>query len=304
MQLRHTAAEVNRELEARRFNEASRRIYHFVWNQICDWYIEFSKPMLNGERGKDACDATHATIYVVLAHALKLLHPFMPFATEEIWHALPNSKGSIMSQPYPEFGDADDDWTVDYESALFVNLMIERAEPLFTHSQPSLSRFKEASENAQALIAVIDTLRTVRGENGIKPRTKVNAFIAAPDAALRTLYGEHESQLAIQTLAGVETITIEAHHGKQEGEAHGVGGGFEVFIPLAGMIDVDAERQRLERETKKISAEISKLAAKLANPNFTGKAPAAVVEKNRGELATLETQLAKLNASLRQLSGA
>src|SRR5262249_41380659 len=137
-----------------------------------------------------------------------------------------------------------------------------------------------ALTQAQRLIAVIETLRTVRGENGIKPKTKVNVAIATPDAAMRALYGEQESQLAVQTLAGVEQIELVAQHAKQEGEAHGVGDGFEVFIPLAGMIDVDSERQRLERETKKVAAEIEKLAAKLANPNFTGKAPAAVVEKN------------------------
>jgi valyl-tRNA synthetase len=85
---------------------------------------------------------------------------------------------------------------------------------------------------------------------------------------------EQDGQLAIQTLAGVESITVDSRHAKQEGEAHGVGSGFEVFIPLAGMIDVDSERQRLERESKKVSAEIDKLSAKLANPNFTVTASA------------------------------
>jgi valyl-tRNA synthetase len=263
---------VHRELDGRRFNEASKALYHFVWHEVCDWYVEVSKPMLMGERGAEAQAAAHATLYVVLGDALKLLHPFMPFVTEELWHALPVQEGHLISQAYPE------------------------------RNQRSVDEV--ALDQAQRLIAVIDTLRTVRGENGIKPRTKVNVVIATSDATLRTLYGEQDARLAIQTLAGVDEIALAAQHAKQEGEAHGVGSGFEVFIPLAGAIDVDSERQRLERETKKVSSEIEKLSAKLSNPNFTGKAPPAVVEKNRGELAGLQTQLAKLNASLRQLSGA
>ncbi|HEX7926626.1 MAG TPA: class I tRNA ligase family protein, partial [bacterium] len=267
--LQRTADEVNKELDARRFNEAAKALYHFVWHELCDWYVEISKPMLFGERGPEAQAAAHATLYAVLGDALKLLHPMMPFVTEEIWEALGIAKEPLIIQPYPEAGQ----------------------RPVDT----------AALTQAEQLIGLIDVLRTVRDENGIKPKTKVNVVIAAPDEALRKLYGEQESQLAIQTLAGVEAITLQPQHAKQEGEAHGVGGGFEVFIPLAGMIDVGSERERLQRETKKISAEIQKLAAKLANPNFTDKAPAAVVEKNRGELNVLETQLEKLNASLRQL---
>jgi valyl-tRNA synthetase len=267
--LERTAELVGKELESRRFNEACRALYHFVWHELCDWYVEISKPMLMGERGPDAQAAAHATLYAVLADALKLLHPFMPFVTEELWHALPVGAGEVITQQYPEAGRR----AVD-ETAL---------------------------TQAQNLIDVIDTLRTVRGENGIKSKTRVDVSIVAPDAALRALYGEQESRLAIQTVAGVSALRLEERHTKQEGEAHGVGNGFEVFIPLAGAIDVDSERQRLEREGKKVSAEIERLAAKLANPNFTGKAPAAVVEKNRGELAGLQTQLAKLSDSLRQL---
>src|SRR5262249_54857319 len=138
--------------------------------------------------------AAHATLYAVLGDALKLLHPFMPFVTEELWHELPTHQGDVIIQAYPEQGQRPVD-----EAAL---------------------------TQAQQLIEVIESLRTVRGENGIKPKTKVSVDIATPDAKLRALYDEQDSRLAIQTLAGVDTITLAPQHAKQEGEAHGVGNGF------------------------------------------------------------------------------
>jgi valyl-tRNA synthetase len=265
--LQRVTDEVHEELEARRLNEACRTLYQFVWHELCDWYLEISKPLLGGTPGQAA--AAHATLGLVLAASVKLLHPFMPFVTEELWHALQPDGGDAIVQPYPEPG------------ALPVD--------------------ERAVSDSRRVIALIETVRTVRGESGIKPKTRINVSVAAPEDALRALYAEEESRLAIQALAGVEEMTLAAQRAKAEGEAHGVGNGFEVFIPLAGMIDTAAERQRLEREAAKIATEIGRLSAKLANPSFTGKAPAAVVDKSRADLAGLQAQLTKLHESARQL---
>jgi valyl-tRNA synthetase len=268
---RQVAGEVHGYLEQRRFNEACRVLYAFVWHELCDWYLEISKPMLFGERGAPAQAAAHATLHAVLGDALKLLHPFMPFVTEELWQALGRGPDSIMVQPYPA---------------------ADGAPP----EEPALGQ-------AQRVIELIETARTVRGENGIKPRQKIALVVSSPDAALRALLDDEESRVAIQTLVATESLAVVAAHGKQQGEAHGVGNGFEVFIPLADLIDVGAERQRIGKEADRTRALIERLAGKLANPAFTEKAPAEVVDKNRAELAALREQLGQLSDSLSRLPG-
>jgi len=141
----------------------------------------------------------------------------------------------------------------------------------------------------------------MRGENGLKPKQKITAIIVGSSGFLEILSRNSRYRRAIQTLAGVETLLFEAGHDKQPGETHGIGMGFEVFANLEGAIDVGQERERLAREISKLRPQVDKLHAKLANPGFVDKAPAAVVEKNRAELAGLQAQLDKLSQSLTQL---
>jgi valyl-tRNA synthetase len=263
------AQEANRFLDQRRFNEAARALYHFVWHELCDWYVEIVKPLLNGEAGPEAQAAGHATLYAVLAHALKLLHPLMPFVTEELWQVLPTTEGSIMVQPYPNGGNGTGE-----DSAL---------------------------AQAQAIISVVEAVRTVRGESGVPPRRPIDVVVAAPQASMRELMQQHE--LILKTLANIGDLTLAGSFEKQEGYGHGVGEGFEVFLSLAGAIDVEQERQRIGKELDRTRDKIAKLDAKLRNENFLARAPGEVVDKNRQELSALEAQLAKLTDGLNRLPG-
>ena len=265
--LEQVAGEANEYLEQRRFNEAARALYHFVWHELCDWYVEIVKPLLNGERGEAPQAAAHATLHAVLAASLKLLHPIMPFVTEELWQQLPGTEGSVMVQPYPAGGNG---------------------EP---HA--------EALEQAQQIIDVVQTVRTVRGENGVRPRQSIDVVLASGSAARRELV--ERERLIVCTLAGIGELTLAEAFDKKEGYGHGVGDGYEVFLSLAGVIDVAQERNRIGKEVSRTEERIGRLAGKLENKSFLDKAPAEVVEKNRQELSALQAQLEKLNEGLSQL---
>ena len=275
--VRQVAGEVRGFLEERRLDEACRVLYGFVWHEYCDWYVEISKPALNGELGETAQRAAQGTLHHVLMESIKLLHPLMPFVTEELWSALPRGEGSIMVQPFPgSNGEA----------------------PLGGAWEAELA---PAMAEAERLIALIQTVRTVRGENGLKPKQKVELTVVTGDEALKKALREEE--IVVRTLGGIAGISFSGGLTEREGLGHGVGDGFEVFLSLAGMIDVDAERTRLGREVEKARSRIDQLNRKLENPAFLGKAPPAVVEKSRQELGGLETQLTQLSESLEQLAG-
>jgi valyl-tRNA synthetase len=272
--LNDTATAANRHLEDRRFNEACQLLYHFAWNDFCDWYLEISKPILNGDEGAAAQTAAHACFQYVLGQILKLLHPFMPFVTEELWQALGNAE-SIMIQPYPA-------------AAAAVFATTEERNP-------------RAEQEVATLIEVIQAIRNVRGEHGIKPKQRIPVVLKGQPAQVGHLNENSLYRNVVTTLAGLETLRFNPEHRKQQDEAHGVGTGFEVFVNLTNLIDHDAERQRLAREIDKLRPQVDKLAAKLGNPAFVDKAPATVVAKNREELAGLQAQLDKLGQSLSQL---
>ncbi|HKJ00736.1 MAG TPA: valine--tRNA ligase [bacterium] len=273
--LYQVAGEVRTYLDQRRLNEAYRSLYGFVWHEFCDWYVEITKPALGGEQGPQAEQAALATLHHVLAESLKLLHPAMPFVTEELWSELPGREGSIMVQPFPRpehlpaLGGA---WAQDQQAAV---------------------------REAQQLIDVIQTVRTVRGESNVKPRQRIDVTVVPEDGTLRGLV--ESEQPTVVTLAGIGELAFAERFAEREGYGHGVGHGFEVYLSLAGLIDVEAERQRIGKELEKTEARIRQLAGKLENPAFVDKAPAAVVEKSREELSALQSQLAKLNESLTQL---
>jgi valyl-tRNA synthetase len=270
-ELLRASEQVNKHLEGRRFNESCLAIYHFIWNSICDWYIEISKPMLNGDEGESAQMAAHACLHFVLTSALRLLHPFMPFVTEELWHAL-GQADSVMIQQFPN---------------------------------EVLPDFKGHDSNAEyhvnTVIEVIGVIRNLRGEYNIKPKQKVSVVVKGQKALVGHVYENSAYRKVVQTLAGVDTFQIDPEHQKIDAEAYGVGTGFEVFVNLAQAIDVGQERERLTREIGKLRPQVDKLQAKLANPGYVDKAPAVVVEKSRAELAGLQAQLDKLSQSLTQL---
>ena len=268
--LQRVAQATGRSLEQRRFNDACREIYAFVWHEYCDWYLEIVKPVLYGDFGGEAQTAALATLRHVLGESLKLLHPFMPFVTEELWERLPGSEDSIMVQPYPE------------------------GEPARIDAR--------AVADAQSLIEVIGAVRGVRGENLIKPKQKVDLIVATPSSALRELLRTEQAIFA--ALAGTGSIQVVERLQKRDGHASAVGKDFEVFLSFEDAVDAPQERERLGKELEKTRGKIVKLAAKLDNPNFVEKAPPEVVAKNREELGVLEAQAGKLTESLAHLPSA
>ncbi|MDH4122190.1 MAG: valine--tRNA ligase [Deltaproteobacteria bacterium] len=269
------AGEANRHMEARRFNEAAKALYQFVWGELCDWYVETAKPSLTGGDAQRAL-TTLGVLRSVLDQALRLLHPFMPFVTEELWQALRGDAQenerqglSVMVQPYPQGGE---------------------------YAAPA-----EQVARAGGVIAVVEALRAIRGEYNVPPKHKIEAVLVTTRDDLK-LAVEGEGDM-LRFLAGVARLDIAPAQAERKGYSSAVGEGFEVLVSLAGLVDTAAERARMGKEMGRLKEKAEMLAAKLDNPAFRDKAPPAVIEKNRAELASLEEQMAALANSLEALPG-
>jgi valyl-tRNA synthetase len=263
-----TTGAIRDALRQYRFNDAASAIYQFIWHELADWYVEIAKlslyrPETPGERLR-----TQATLVGVLETALRLLHPFMPFITEEIWQRLPGAGPSIMIAPYPK------------------------------SRRPAGAAAVEAS--MADVMALVTAIRNIRGEMRVPPGLTLPAIV-------RTA-GEHAGTFAnnrrtVEALARVQ-MTLDAAASRPAGSALAVVGDTEVYVDLAGVIDVAAERQRLEKEIRKASETITFLESKLARPEFVERAPAEIVERERERLADERARGAKLEASLGWLSDA
>jgi valyl-tRNA synthetase len=268
--LQRAVNETVEALEAFHFNEAANTVYHFVWHELCDWYIELAKEALYGD---DA--GKKAAAQEVLVHCLKtsylLLHPFMPFITEELWGVLRTRVGatgwpdSIMEGRYPAVGPID-----------------EGAERAFT-----------------PILGIIDAIRNIRGEMNIAFKVALGratpVHVAVADAATHALLLAGESR-RVSRLTNVEHLQLHlaAATPRVPQSTVGVGNGFEVRVPLAGVIDVAAETARIDKELAKVDADLDGIEKKLSNPNFVARAPAEVVEKDRARADELRTTKQKL----------
>lgn len=262
--LKRTAATANENLEKYELGETARALYDFVWDEFCDWYVELAKPRLY--RGSAAEKYTaQAMLATVLARILELLHPYIPFVTEEIWQALPHVGKSIMLAPYPTGADIPD--------------------------------YAEESAQMQLIMDVIRAVRNIRAEMGVPPGKKAELVLFAN--------GENAAILQagvgyMQALAQAENIHIAPLGGEappQAAAAHVRG--VDIFVPLKGLIDVEKEIARLQKEIAATEVERTRLAAKLANPNFIAKAPAEVVEKEKAKCSEQENKKAALEERLR-----
>lgn len=272
----NVAAEVQRLLERFDLGMAAQVLYDFVWNEYCDWYIEMAKPRL---RSSDASE--RRTVQAVLRHVLQgtleLLHPFIPFITEEIWQKLPgnscsgngNGSGSIMIAPWP---------------------------------QPDASLIdSEAEKEIGALMDIIRAIRNVRAEMNVAPAKKVEVIFQADAEKGRLI---DDNRILLQTLAGLAAITvIPENASKPEKAAAAVAGGVSVFLPLAGMIDLNKEIERLEKEYQQMHNLCEGLNAKLSNAAFLAKAPVEVVNKEREKLEGYREKALKLKERLEALKG-
>jgi len=266
--LNNTTQEVNIALENFKFNDASLAVYKFIWNEYCDWYIEFAKSRLQ-EEGPEKIAAQNVLVHVLEA-ALKLLHPFMPFITEEIWQKLPKSGDSIMVSAFPEFDVANSN--------------------------------AEVEEAMGKVMEVITGVRNIRGEMNLNPGLKLNALIKTRHADLEATLNKHSGFIC--ELARVGQITIGPDIEKPEVSASSVLGEMDLIIPLEGMMDFGEERSRIEKELKKIEKDLIFLDKKLSNPNFVKKAPAEVIEKDEKRKTTLSEKQAKLEIHLKTIEQA
>ena len=249
---------VNRSIELYNLHEGTRHIYDFFWHEFCDWYLEMIK--LHPDRSK-------ATLLYVFESALRLLHPFMPFITEELWQNLPHKGESIVIAPYPEFDP---------------ELVDERAE-----------------SQAQLLQEIVVKVRHIRAEMNIDAKQAVPVRIATDDVDLTQLLSDAREY--IFKLAQVNQVEIAPKLSGDKLAAQAVAGGLALEVPLAGLIDVEAERTRLTKEMEKARREIDKLERTLSNASFVDRAPKEVVEENRRRLADYRDQAAKLADGLKRL---
>ena len=265
--LNETIQDVTRLLDRFDFGEAGRVLYNFIWDEFCDWYIEFAKLPLYGE-DEEAKKVTRAVLVHVLDQSLKLLHPMMPFITEEIWQHLPVEGESIMISPWPE---ADDRFTSD-----------------------------QVVRQMRVLIEIIRAVRNIRAEMDVPLKRQIELLIR-PDSDVEETILKHES--AIKKLCGVDQLTIDPRLERPQKSMADVVTGAEIFLPLAGMVDVQQTIAHLKAELKKLNAEVERVEKKMANPGFVSKAPAQVVEKERKKGEEYKEKREKVLARLKEMEG-
>ncbi|MTI81543.1 MAG: valine--tRNA ligase [Firmicutes bacterium] len=254
--------EVTDYMERYELGEAARVLYEFSWSELCDWYIELIKPRLYRKTTpEDRATAQHVLV-TVLQGTMELLHPFMPFITEEIWQHLPHQGESIMLHPWPEYNPEIRD--LDVENAMGL------------------------------LMETITEVRRIRGEMKVPPSKVADVILAAADTKNRKVLSGNVSY--IEDLANTIVSVKESLVEKPEQAAMGVARGVEVVVPLKGLIDIDKEIARLNKELQSIEKELKRVQGKLNNQGFLAKAPADVVEKEKAkeeELLGKQTALAE-----------
>jgi valyl-tRNA synthetase len=262
------AASVTRELEALRFNEAAGAIYRFVWNVFCDWYLELIKPLLAGE-DEAAKEETRRTAAWTLDQALRLLHPFMPFISEELWIRL------------AEYG------------AKRERMLVEDTWP----DLPLALVDEKAAEEIDWIIRLVSEVRSTRAQLNVPPAARIPLLLVHAPAEQEARLERHQE--LIDRLARLEysTTADEAPHGSVTFVVDGA----TVALTLEGFVDAKAESARLKKDIAKIESEIGKHDAKLGNPGFLSKAPEEVVAELRERRAESEAELAKLRAALERL---
>jgi valyl-tRNA synthetase len=256
---------VTEALESYRFNDYANTLYQFIWHEFCDWYLEISKPVLYGE-DRERRLGTQAILAHSLSALLRLLHPIMPFITEEIWQHLAVNRGSIMTAPFPK-ADA-------------------------TLADP------QAEEEMAVIMGVTTAIRNIRGEMNISPAAQMEAVIYGPERLLKLLETDRRY---VEELARLSQLTL-----RQEGERPRIAAStvvheLEIFLPLEAVLDFQEETRRLQKEIGKLEPELARTKKKLTNEDFLGRAPAEVVAKEREKSERLGAKLQKLQTQLDRL---
>jgi len=264
--LQRTTAEVVRSLDEYRFNDAAAAVYSFFWHEFCDWYLELIKPTLYGKETPEERMAAQLTLKEVLKNGLKLLHPFMPFITEEIWQKLTQDGTSIMVSPFPSLDESQIDEVAEREMGLVMD--------------------------------VITSIRNIRGEMGIAPSKKLRVIISAPRVEEKTVIASAQGDIV--NLAGLEELAIKGDMEEPKGVATGVVGAMRIFVLLEGLINIAEEKARLEKEMAKLEKDLAIVARKLANRDFLEKAAEAVIRKEEEKYKALRDKNVLLKAAFKK----
>ena len=261
------ADKVSQALDSYRFNDAAGVLYNFVWHEFCDWYLEAIKPTLYGEEGTNRKEATLSVLWRVLHDTLILLHPFIPFVTEEIWDKLPGTKDSIMKSRFPL--DAADN---------------------------SLCRDMEAESIMELISGIISGIRNIRGEMNISPSLSLAVTVHSQEESTRGTIEQYKDMII--NLARLKSLFVENTGQRPKSAATSVVDNVTIFVNLEGIIDFAQEINRLDKEINKLTNELSIVSKKLRNEDFLSKAPKKVVEKVKEKQETLMEKQQKLQTNL------
>ena len=274
--LNHCIADVNRDLEAYRFDEAANHLYHFIWHEYCDWYLELVKPILFDDDPVVGDDQIHQTTRHTLLETfeavLRLLHPFMPFITEELWQKIPREGPSIMLARFPE---AKREWSDE-----------------------------QTQRRIQAIIDIVSAIRAIRAKFGVSPLRELVVELIPKDNCVGV-----ESKERIETLAKLgpghlNILPTAQSYGDSDRKNYAIGytEWATIYVLLEGIIDLDKERHRLSKRIAELNAMIEKETNKLTNAEYVRKVPQEVLEKTRAKEIELSTERAKLSDELNQIS--
>lgn len=263
-QLQHTEAAVATHIAEYRFDLAATALYEFIWNEYCDWYLEMAKPILNGDASPEQKQATRITLVRVLETTLRLAHPFMPFITEELWQQIApladKSGPTISLQPYP----------------ITDNSLVDQ----------------QALDEIEWVKQVVMGVRRIRSEMNINPGKRLPLYFAESSDVDNDRLLRHRELLVF--LARLETITVLDGDAEAPESAVALVDQLKLMIPMAGLIDKDAELARLTKETDRLTKEVARLSGKLGNAGFTAKAPASVVDAEQRKLDDARASLQQM----------
>jgi valyl-tRNA synthetase len=258
-------------LDNYRFNDAAGALYNFVWHEFCDWYLEAIKPILYGDAELVQKEATMSVLWRVLRDTLILLHPFTPFITEEIWHKLPGTQGSIMKAVFP----------------------------LDDRDLARLKRDIDTESKMDLITGIISAIRNIRGEMNISPSLFLAVSVLAPNESTEETIRQHQD--LITNLARVKSFSVKKTGKRPKSAATAVVDDATIFVYLEGIVDFRKEIKRLEKEINKLNVDLTVIAKKLNNEDFLNKAPKQVVEKVKEKREVLVEKLEKLQSNLEKV---
>jgi len=256
--------EVKETFREYKFNELAHLIYHFIWHEFCDWYLELIKPVLSQKDNNESRLATQHTMIEVLAASLQLLHPIMPFITEEIWQKLPTAQESIMISPYPEC----DPGKID----------------------------EDAEKKMTLIIDVVNNIRNVRWEMNVPPSQIVEVILLSKNHESIEILQQY--RMYVESLGKADHVTISESLKRPKSAATAVAQDVEIFLPLKGIIDFAEEERRLKKEIGKTIKDLASVTKKLSNEDFLKKAPEDIIEKEKIKAGDLKERQEKLEKSL------